>query len=185
MNAVETLMLAADTHQPLIYLRYIDDIFGIWTHGSESLDNYYEFLNSFHRSLKFSIERTDNSPQKQIPFLDTLLTVEPTGKYTTELYIKPTTAPIILHFQSCHPMQTKRSIIHSQALRAIRIGSDKAAKHRGLRKLAQLFLENGYPRKMIKNVQNAALHKPSRPGSRLVRLVKLVPTYHYPILTNP
>ena len=114
MHTVESLMLATDTHQPVLYRRYIDDIFGLWTHGSKALDSYYEFLNSFHPSLKFSIERTDAAHQNQIPFLDTLLTVQAPGAYTTELYIKPMTAPIILHFQSSHPMQTKRSLIHSQ-----------------------------------------------------------------------
>ena len=47
---------------------------------------YYEFHNSFHPSLKFSIERTDTH-QNQIPFLDTLLTVQASGAYTTGLYI--------------------------------------------------------------------------------------------------
>ena len=159
MDAVESLMLATDTHQPAIYLRYIDDIFGIWTHGSKSLDDYLQFMNSFHPSLTFSIERSDLSPKNQIPFLDTLLTVQPSGAYITELYIKPTAAPIILHFDSSHPMQTKRSIIHAQSLRAIRLGSDRAAQDRGLRKIEDIFFSNGYPSKLVRNIQNAIRFK--------------------------
>ena len=160
MNTVESLMLTATTTlQPVTYLRYIDDIFGIWTHGSSSLDVYFNFINSFHPDLKFSIERSDQSSQRQIPFLDTLLTVNPSGAYTTELYIKPMAAPIILHFASSHPMQTKRSIVHSQSLRALRLGSDVAAQKRGLKKISDLFLSNGYPMQLIKNIQNAAKYK--------------------------
>ena len=160
MNTVESLMLTATTTlQPVTYLRYIDDIFGIWTHGSASLDVYFNFINSFHPDLKFSIERSDQSSKSQIPFLDTLLTVHPSGAYTTELYIKPMAAPIILHFASSHPMQTKRSIVHSQSLRALRLGSDVAAQKRGLKKISDLFLSNGYPMQLIKNIQNAAKYK--------------------------
>ena len=167
MNTVESLMLATTTTlQPMTYLRYIDDIFGIWTHGSASLDRYFSFINSFHPDLKFSIERSDQSSQRQIPFLDTLLTVHPSGAYITELFIKPMAAPIILHFTSSHPMQTKRSIVHSQSLRAIRIGSDTAAQNRGLKKISDLFLSNGYPLSLVKNIQNAAKYKSKHFGAK-------------------
>ena len=33
MNAIESLLLTAPTsqHQPITYIRYIDDVLGIWT----------------------------------------------------------------------------------------------------------------------------------------------------------
>ena len=142
-----------------MYLRYIDDILGIWTHGPEELDDYFEFLNSFHPALKFSIDRSDKTPGHQIPFLDTLLTVDPAGGFTTELYIKPMAAPIIIHYMSAHPMQMKRAVIHSQTLRAVRLGSNTAAKSRGLQKIKNLFLSNGYPEKLITNIQSKTKHK--------------------------
>ena len=97
MHAVESLVLSAERRQPVMYMRYIDDILGIWTHGPEELDDYFEFINSFHPALKFSIDRSDRTPGHQIPFLDTLLTVDPAGGFTTELYMKPMAAPIIIH----------------------------------------------------------------------------------------
>ena len=164
MNAVESLTLTTRTLQPITHLRYIDDVFGIWTHGSASLDEYFDFINSFHPALKFSIERSDKSPQNQIPFLDTLLTVQPSGIYKTELYVKPMAAPIIMHYSSCHPMQTKRSIVHSQSLRAFRLGSDKEAQNRGLKNMYDLFICNGYPPNLTKNIQNAARYKQKQPS---------------------
>ena len=47
--------------------------------------------------------------------------------------------------------------------RSPRIGSDKAARDRGLGKVLELFLSNEYPYKMIKNIQNAAKYKQIRP----------------------
>ena len=71
-------------------------------------------------------------------------------------------APIILHFESNHPMQTRRSLIHSQSLRAVRLGSDTAAQGRGLKKIENLFLQNGYPSKLIKNIQNSIRYGPRK-----------------------
>ena len=153
MDAVESLVLSDDRLQPDMYLRYIDDILGIWTHGPKALDEYFEFLNSFHPALKFSLERSDKSTGNQIPFLDTLLTVHTSGNFTTELYIKPMAAPIILHFKSAHPMQTKRSVIHSQTLRALRLGSTTDTRNRGVQKIKDLFMANGYPQQLITNIQ--------------------------------
>ena len=33
MHAIESLILSSPGDQPALYLRYVDDIFGVWTHG--------------------------------------------------------------------------------------------------------------------------------------------------------
>ena len=153
MDAIESMMLSSAELQPVIYMRYIDDIFGIWTHGPDSLDTFFDFLNNFHPSLKFTIERSDHSDKKQIPFLDTLIKLEENGSLTTELYIKPMASPIILPYTSAHPIQTKRSVLYAQLLRAKRLGSSIPAQNRGMQKIESLFLSNGYPDKMIKKTK--------------------------------
>ena len=167
MNAIESLILTSDEIlQPALYMRYIDDIMGIWTHGSQALDRFFEFINNFHRSLKFTIERTDKSPNSQIPFLDTLLTVQPSGKFTTELYIKPMAAPIILHYDSAHPKQTKSSVLFSQMLRAMRLGSNMKCKNRGMDKIASLFTANGYPHSLIQHTRHRVMTQSTRTPKR-------------------
>ena len=116
--------------KPDIYMRYIDDVLGVWTHGSASLQQYFRHINSAHPSIKFTIDSTENAPS--IPFLDTKITVEPTARYTTELYIKPMSAGIILHADSAQPWKTKRAVLHSQIRRAIKLSSDSNACHRSL-----------------------------------------------------
>ena len=74
-------------------------------------------------------------------------------------------APIIIHFLSAHPMQTKRAVIHSQTLRALRLGSTVAAKNRGIQKIKNLFLSNGYLEKLITNIQSKAEHHKQRPNT--------------------
>ena len=39
--------------QPFVWFRYIDDVFFIWTHGKEELEN---FMNIFSDYIKFTFE---------------------------------------------------------------------------------------------------------------------------------
>ena len=43
MDQVEQKFLAMQINQPLIWLRYIDDIFFIWTHGEKELQKFVKF----------------------------------------------------------------------------------------------------------------------------------------------
>ena len=117
MHVIESLILSSPGDQPVLYLRYIDDILGVWTHGASELNNYHKFVDSFHPSLKFSLERTDPSQISSVPFFDTLITVSPSGQFSTELYFKPMASPIIIHFTSAQPMQVKNAVLHSELLR--------------------------------------------------------------------
>ena len=159
MDAVESLILSTQNsqYQPVIYMRYIDDILGVWTHGSDKLDEYFQFLNSFHPALKFTIERTDRTEGRGIPFLDIFITVQEDGTYNTELYIKPMAAPIIIHYTSAHPIQCKRSVLYSQLLRAKRVGSNKETQQRGMAIIEALFRHNGYPNKLIQKTKHKVL----------------------------
>ena len=55
--------------KPDLYKRYIDDIAGAASCSKNELDNFAEFINNFHPSLKFTWAISDN----QLPFLDLLL----------------------------------------------------------------------------------------------------------------
>ena len=149
MHAIESLILSSPGDQPVLYLRYIDDILGVWTHGVDTPDRYHTFVNSFHPSLKFTLERTDPVEISRVPFLDTLITVSPSGQYTTELYFKTMASPLIIHFTSAQPMQVKLAVLHSELLRAKRTGSNGEAIERGVEKVKNVFLANGYPNRII------------------------------------
>ena len=66
MDGVETEFLKTQERTPLVWFRYIDDIFFIWTHGKEHLETFLQELNNFNPDLKFTYE----SNEKEIPFLD-------------------------------------------------------------------------------------------------------------------
>ena len=155
MDSLERQFNSTAATKPDIYMRYIDDVLGVWTNGAENLHRYLQHINDAHPSIRFTIETTENSDS--IPFLDTELTVEPSGKYTTELYIKPTSAGIILHADSAQPWKTKRAVLHSQTRRAIRLSSNEDARKRSIKRVKDLFTNNGYNSKTISTAINTCV----------------------------
>ena len=147
MHSLESNFLKTCLVKPGLFLRYIDDYFGIWLHGLKSLLEFYQNINKCHPQIRFTLEHTYHSGT--LSFLDTMITIHPNGGYTTELFIKPMAAPIILHYESAHPMKTKFGILTSQTKRAIRVSSSPDSTTRSLDKIKSLFLENGYPEHII------------------------------------
>ena len=56
MANLEEKMLEGFEKKPMIWWRYIDDIFFIWEHGEESLKVFIEQVNMFHSTIKFTAE---------------------------------------------------------------------------------------------------------------------------------
>ena len=112
MDDLETKFLQSQSLQPLVWFRYIDDIFFIWTHGNDKLEKFLDDLNSFDNNIKF----THESSKDNIIFLDLIVKLSK-GRLTTDLHVKDTDRHQYLHFNSSHPDHTKRPIIYSQALR--------------------------------------------------------------------
>ena len=147
MDNLERKFNATADKKPEVYMRYIDDVFGIWTHGPDDLQRYIQHINGAHPAINFTIETTEENGS--IPFLDTTLTIKPDGQYATELYTKPMSAGIIIHAESAQPWKTKRAVLHSQIRRAIRLSSDDEARERSIDRIKKLFTNNGYSKTTI------------------------------------
>ena len=91
--------------KPLLYKRFIDDIFMIWTHTRRELDNFIQYLNQVHPTIKF----TANVSNTSIDFLDTTVHLFE-RKLRTELYTKPTNAQAYLLRTSYHPKHIFNSL---------------------------------------------------------------------------
>ena len=80
-------------------MRFIDDVFFIWTHGEERLKSFINHLNSSHDTIKFTSEHSRGS----ISFLDVQVSVGEGEVLSTDLFCKATNAHQHLHKKSCHP----------------------------------------------------------------------------------
>ena len=106
MDELERAFLQTQDHQPFLWLRYIDDIFFIWTHGEKRLQIFLEKLSKFHPNIQFTRE----SSKENISFLDLNVKLSE-GQLEMDLYIKPTDMHQYLHYFLSHPEHTKRSIV--------------------------------------------------------------------------
>ncbi|XP_053888787.1 uncharacterized protein LOC128839638 [Malaclemys terrapin pileata] len=149
MADLEQCFLSSRPLTPVLYLRYIDDIFIIWTHGKEALEEFHHDFNNFHPTINFSLDQST----QEIRFMDTTVLISD-GHINTTLNRKPTDCYTYLHASSFHPDYITRSIIDSQALRYNRICSNPSDKH--LQDLYQAFLKLHYlPAEVKKQIERA------------------------------
>ena len=120
MGKLEQNLPSNQDRQPLVWWRYTDNIFTIWTHGEPALQEFLESLNEYHTTIKF----TATWSTKEVTFLDIQVYVTEHGIHT-DLHVKPTDTHQYLHINSCHPKHCKNAIPYSQALRLRRICSEQ------------------------------------------------------------
>ena len=121
MLIFERKLFTGSCNKPLVWFRYIDDIFAIWTYGEDKFEDFMLYINYIHSSFQL----TCNYSKECVQFLDVSVSVDNSGNITTDLYVKPTDTQQYLMATSCHPNHIKRSIPYSQALRILRICSSK------------------------------------------------------------
>ena len=146
MDRVETSFLASEQTQRWVWLRYIDDIFMVWSEGEEKLDSFIERVNGFHPSLKFT--EPGKASRSSVDFLDVTVRLE-SGGFSTELYCKPTNKHQYLHYESSHPNHIKKPIVYSQGLRIKRLCSTESSYEKHLASCYTWFLNRGYPKTLV------------------------------------
>ena len=156
MGDLESTMLNQSTLEPYLWLRFIDDIFVIWTHGLDKLHEFHNSINAFHNTIKFTMEFS----QEKIVFLDTLVKKNiDQNKLLVELYTKPTDTHNYLHFKSSHPGHTKRGGPYGQFLRIRRNCTlvEDYIKHSLIMK--EHYINRGYPHDLVELSRIKALNQ--------------------------
>ena len=144
MDESERDFLQTQDHQPFLWLRYIDNIFFIWTHGEKKLQNFLEKLNKFHPNINF----THESSEKNFLFLDLNIKLS-NGQLEKDLYTKPTDRHQYLHYSSSHTEHTKRSIVFSQGLRVSRTCLYEKDFKKNTIEMKSCFFKRGYPKILV------------------------------------
>ena len=151
MHMLETKLVGMALYGPLVWWRFIDDVWSIWLHGLDRLLDFIEFLNNSHPTIKFTFEYS----QVSVNFLDVITSLKD-GTISTDLYIKPTDTHQYLHPESCHPGHTKRAIPYSQALRILQICSDRVSAQAHLQALGNHLIKRGHSsKKVFKQIHRA------------------------------
>lgn len=136
--------------KPLCYLRYLDDIWGVWTGTLKQFDQFIGILNSHDASIKLKAEVNRDS----IQFLDTTVFRGPqfinTHKLDIRVYFKRTDTHALLHRHSFHPSHTFTGIIKAQLIRFKRICTQKEDFEEAVKILFRALLRRGYTRTFLK-----------------------------------
>ena len=98
--------------KPLLWWRYRDDIFDLWTQGLPKLLEFTDYINSIYPTIKFELVYSDSF----LHVLDLTLHLKD-GLIITDIYSKPTDSHLYLPFSSSHPSHCKRAIPYGVALR--------------------------------------------------------------------
>lgn len=144
--------------KPLVYKRYLDDIFVIWTHGRQAFLEFHQILNSHHESIKLKYE----IHEQEIDFLDTTPykgeRFRKSGRLDTRVYFKPTDSLQLLDKYSYHPKHTYRGLIKSQILRYKRICNNDHDVEVACSKLFKALKSRHYSRRFLREIKAKTLH---------------------------
>lgn len=139
---------------PLLYLRYLDDIFGLWI---DSISEFHEFLGILD-SHHLAITITHNIQTEQIEFLDTQVFFtnklgEKTKKLATRVFFKETDRHALLHKSSYHPKHTFKGLIKSQLIRFHRICTYPEDVEEATRTLFTALGPRGYSKRFLREIK--------------------------------
>ena len=144
-----------------LYKRFLDDIFMVWRGSLDELQVFLKEINKIHPTIKFTAELTSpflcdiEGPHdcfchqtRSVPFLDTSVSVKE-GKFSTDLYKKPTDRCQYLLPSSCHPSHIVKNIPFNLAYRILRICSEEEYLHKRMGELKNLLISREYREKSI------------------------------------
>ena len=113
MEEFEVKALSSIPHPPSLWLRFVDDTFVI--NRAEHSQDLLHHINNQDPHIQFTVEPTQ---QGSLPFLDTLVTIDPDNTFSTTVYRKPTHTDQYLHWDSNHDITAKQSVHNTLAHRA-------------------------------------------------------------------
>lgn len=145
-------------NKPHTYLRFLDDIFIIWTHGLEAFQEFLDIFNSHQPPIKFKA----NIQQSSIDFLDTTVFKNPDSvgnPLLTKVYFKPTDTHQLLYKTSFHPKHTFKGVIKSQIIRFYRICSREIDFEEAWFTLYSALFSRNYPKRWLRKIKQETCNK--------------------------
>lgn len=157
--------------KPAHYLRYLDDIWGIWEGSEQEFEEFVGILNSHDPSIKLKTVLDKQS----IDFLDTTVFKGPNflidSKLDIKVFFKGTDTHALLHKHSFHPQHTFKGIVKSQILRFKRICTREEDFWRAVKTLFKALLNRGYPRNFLRRSLQTLQEGGERDEGSLIPLI--------------
>ena len=145
-----------DNIKPILWVRYVDDIFIIYQQDEEAFNEMLHRINNILPTIKFTVEQEVDGA---IPFLDVYVIHD---KYSNEfrfkVYRKQTNAENYIHFFSSHSPSVKDNIVSNMFSRALKICDPLYLKEE-LDHIFKTFFDLGYPLHFLEKCLSKAKRK--------------------------
>ncbi len=175
----ESKVLACCPKKPIHYLRYLDDIFGIWENSESEFKEFLQILDSFDPSIRIKHTQSYDS----VDFLDTTVYKGPqflnTHRVDTKVFFKSTDTHSLLHKSSFHPRTTFAGIVKSQLTRFSRICTRSEDFYQATTVLFKALRCRGYSRSFLRHCFKSYKEKSN---IRKGEVLPLITTFSTPAL---
>lgn len=127
------------------WIRYVDDVFCIWTGTKRQLDNFLNnILNKLDDHIKFTIELGNNS----INFLDLTINIID-NRFAFNIFRKDTYSDAVIPSNSVHPWNVKMASFHSMLNRLLDVPLSQENFKKELNVIKLIARNNGYNNRII------------------------------------
>ena len=139
--------------KPYVWYRYIDDIFFIWTHGPNTLEEFISYTQNYSKEkcMKSNISFEVNQSTVRTNFLDVSIGIKD-NQLATTLYSKPTDAHLYLNKTSNHPRHVTKNLPKGQFIRIRRICSEFSEYIKNSTTLSKYLTKRGYSEKYLQTI---------------------------------
>ena len=150
MAKIKKEILRQSAKKPLLWERFIGDIFNLWDTNKEYIQVFIEKSNSYHPTIKF----TDEVSENETTLLDTTVyngeRFENESILNARSHFKPTETFQCTHFNSCHPQGVKKGFFKGEGLTLLRTNSSRVTFTDNIKKTC--LISRGYPKKLVEKI---------------------------------
>lgn len=146
MTNLEKKLHKFSVNKPVLWIRYVDDVFCIFKE-KQDIEDFFNRINRWHGNIKFTKE---TEVGEKLAFLDVLVIHDSAkDKYSTTLYRKPTNTNLYLLYKSNRCRRCKLGLIRTLTIRILLICSDDDYKRDEMSLMRSTLINNGYPLHLI------------------------------------
>ena len=160
MEEFEVKALQSFPNPPSLWLRFVDDTFVI--NKAEHSQDLLLHINNQDPHIQFTVEPTQ---QGSLPFLDTLVTIQPDNTFNTSVYRKPTHTDQYLHWDSNHHITAKHSVFNTLAHRVKTVFSTQENLDKELLHIRTALYHCQFPAWALNQWQHQFNHPNQAPAS--------------------
>jgi hypothetical protein len=132
----------------ILYRRYVDDIFGIWTGTPDDLHTFFNAANTMIPGIRFTLDASTHS----IEFLDLKIFFNPNMNLQTKTHQKTLNTYTYITNASYHPTALKKGFIKGELIRYARCSSNRFDFYNLCNTFRIRLTKRGYSNKFISSI---------------------------------